>query len=131
MAPALRRQGHTASVCIFTSEEDGKPSRQRAVRRRCGKVRAEQDRLDRYARPLGTKAPTYSVTGLALSPGDITAPLAEDGPRQALFRQFHDFTGRGREAERAAEADADWREVLAAAEAEAGPPPGRVRIWAD
>ncbi len=84
--------------------------------------------------PWGTKAPTYSVWGWPCPWGDITAPLAEDGPRRALFRQFHtDFPLDGAEAERAAEADADWREVLAAAEelrarAAAGE---EVRIWAD
>ncbi len=171
---------HSVGIVFCTSEDGEKPSR-RAVRARLRKVRAEQDRLDRYAVPLGNKSsdvlclglalslgdiaaplaedgprralfrqfhtdfPRYAVPlgnkssdvlclGLALSLGDIAAPLAEDGPRRALFRQFHtDFPLDGAEAERAAEADADWREVLAAAEelrarAAAGE---EVRIWAD
>lgn len=124
---------HSVGIVFCTSEDGEKPSR-RAVRARLRKVRAEQDRLDRYAVPLGNKSSDVLCLGLALSLGDITAPLAEDGPRRALFRQFHtDFPLDGAEAERAAEADADWREVLAAAEelrarAAAGE---EVRIWAD
>ena len=107
---------HSVGIVFCTSEDGEKPSR-RAVRARLRKVRAEQDRLDRYAVPLGNKSSDVLCLGLALSLGDITAPLAEDGPRRALFRQFHtDFPLDGAEAERAAEADADWREVLAAAE---------------
>ena len=124
---------HSVGIVFCTSEDGEKPSR-RAVRARLRKVRAEQDRLDRYAVPLGNKSSDVLCLGLALSLGDIAAPLAEDGPRRALFRQFHtDFPLDGKEAERAAEADADWREVLAAAEelrarAAAGE---EVRIWAD
>lgn len=124
---------HSVGIVFCTSEDGEKPSR-RAVRARLRKVRAEQDRLDRYAVPLGNKSSDVLCLGLALSLGDITAPLAEDGPRRALFRQFHtDFPLDGKEAERAAEADADWREVLAVAEelrarAAAGE---EVRIWAD
>lgn len=79
-------------------------------------------------RPLGNKSSDVLCLGLALSLGDIAAPLAEDGPRRALFRQFHtDFPLDG------AEADADWREVLAAAEElRARAATGEeVRIWAD
>lgn len=124
---------HSVGTVFCTSEDGEKPSRW-AVRAQMRKVRAEQDRLDRYAVPLGNKSSDVLCLGLALSLGDITAPLAEDGPRRALFRQFHtDFPLDGAEAERAAEADADWREVLAAAEelrarAAAGE---EVRIWAD
>ena len=124
---------HSVGIAFCTSEDGEKPSR-RAVRAQMRKVRAEQDRLDRYAVPLGNKSSDVLCLGLALSLGDITAPLAEDGPRRALFRQFPpDFPLDGAEAERAAEADADWREVLAAAEelrarAAAGE---EVRIWAD
>ena len=101
---------HSVGIAFCTSEDGEKPSR-RAVRAQMRKVRAEQDRLDRYAVPLGNKSSDVLCLGLALSLGDIAAPLAEDGPRRALFRQFHtDFPLDG------AEADADWREVLAAAE---------------
>ena len=107
---------HSVGTVFCTSEDGEKPSRW-AVRAQMRKVRAEQDRLDRYAVPLGNKSSDVLCLGLALSLGDIAAPLAEDGPRRALFRQFHtDFPLDGKEAERAAEADADWREVLAAAE---------------
>ena len=100
---------HSVGIAFCTSEDGEKPSR-RAVRAQMRKVRAEQDRLDRYAVPLGNKSSDVLCLGLALSLGDITAPLAEDGPRRALFRQFHtDFPLDGAEAERAAEADADWR----------------------
>lgn len=124
---------HSVGIAFCTSEDGEKPSR-RAVRARLRKVRAEQDRLDRYAVPLGNKSSDVLCLGLALSLGDIAAPLAEDGPRRALFRQFHtDFPLDGAEAERAAEADADWREVLAAAEElRARAATGEeVRIWAD
>ena len=77
------------------------PSTMAAVRAQMRKVRAEQDRLDRYAVPLGNKSSDVLCLGLALSLGDIAAPLAEDGPRRALFRQFHtDFPLDGKEAER-------------------------------
>ena len=118
---------HSVGTVFCTSEDGEKPSR-RAVRAQMRKVRAEQDRLDRYAVPLGNKSSDVLCLGLALSLGDIAAPLAEDGPRRALFRQFHtDFPLDG------AEADADWREVLAAAEElRARAATGEeVRIWAD
>ena len=118
---------HSVGIAFCTSEDGEKPSR-RAVRAQMRKVRAEQDRLDRYAVPLGNKSSDVLCLGLALSLGDIAAPLAEDGPRRALFRQFHtDFPLDG------AEADADWREVLAAAEElRARAATGEeVRIWAD
>lgn len=79
---------HSVGIAFCTSEDGEKPSR-RAVRARLRKVRAEQDRLDRYAVPLGNKSSDVLCLGLALSLGDIAAPLAEDGPRRALFRQFH------------------------------------------
>lgn len=97
---------HSVGIAFCTSEDGEKPSR-RAVRARLRKVRAEQDRLDRYAVPLGNKSSDVLCLGLALSLGDIAAPLAE--------------------------ADADWREVLAAAEElRARAATGEeVRIWAD
>lgn len=70
---------HSVGIAFCTSEDGEKPSR-RAVRARLRKVRAEQDRLDRYAVPLGNKSSDVLCLGLALSLGDIAAPLAEDGP---------------------------------------------------
>ena len=72
---------HSVGIAFCTSEDGEKPSR-RAVRAQMRKVRAEQDRLDRYAVPLGNKSSDVLCLGLALSLGDITAPLAEDGPRR-------------------------------------------------
>ena len=72
---------HSVGIVFCTSEDGEKPSR-RAVRARLRKVRAEQDRLDRYAVPLGNKSSDVLCLGLALSLGDIAAPLAEDGPRR-------------------------------------------------
>ncbi|MFQ9918989.1 MAG: hypothetical protein ACLRWQ_24115 [Flavonifractor plautii] len=72
--------------------------------RRCGRCGPSQDRRGRrYAVPLGNKSSDVLCLGLALSLRDIAAPLAEDGPGEALFRQFHaDFPLDGAEAERAA-----------------------------
>ena len=99
---------HSVGIAFCTSEDGEKPSR-RAVRAQMRKVRAEQDRLDRYAVPLGNKSSDVLCLGLALSLGDITAPLAADGPRRALVRQVHThFPQDGAGAERAAVADADW-----------------------
>ena len=79
---------HSVGTVFCTSEDGEKPSR-RAVRAQMRKVRAEQDRLDRYAVPWGTKAPMYSVWGW-LCPWGTSPPLwRRDGPRRALFRQFH------------------------------------------
>ena len=66
---------HSVGIVFCTSEDGEKPSR-RAVRAQMRKVRAEQDRLDRYAVPLGNKSSDVLCLGLALSLGDITAPLA-------------------------------------------------------
>ena len=61
---------HSVGIVFCTSEDGEKPSR-RAVRARLRKVRAEQDRLDRYAVPLGNKSSDVLCLGLALSLGDI------------------------------------------------------------
>lgn len=124
---------HSVGTVFCTSEDGEKPSP-------LGSQGADAEGAGRagpagqVCRPPGEQKLRRTRLGLALSLGDIAAPLAEDGPRRALFRQFHtDFPLDGKEAERAAEADADWREVLAAAEElRAGPPAGEeVRIWAD
>lgn len=74
---------HSVGIVFCTSEDGEKPSR-RAVRARLRKVRAEQDRLDRYAVPLGNKSSDVLCLGLALSLGDIAAPLAEELTRPVL-----------------------------------------------
>ena len=110
---------HSVRIVFCTSGGRGKPSR-RAVRARLRKVRAEQDRLDRYAVPWGTKAPTYSAWGW-LYPWGTSPPLwRRTDPRQALFRQFHRLpAGRGG-------GRRGLEEVLAAAEELGpGPLPGR------
>lgn len=57
---------HSVGIAFCTSEDGEKPSR-RAVRARLRKVRAEQDRLDRYAVPLGNKSSDVLCLGLARS----------------------------------------------------------------
>ena len=61
---------HSVGIAFCTSEDGEKPSR-RAVRARLRKVRAEQDRLDRYAVPLGNKSSDVLCLGLALALGVV------------------------------------------------------------
>ncbi len=84
---------HSVGTVFCTSEDGEKPSR-RAVRAQMRKVRAEQDRLDRYAVPLGNKSSDVLCLGLALSLGDIAAPLAEDGRCSGSSTPTSRWTGR-------------------------------------
>ena len=127
-----KKTGHSGLVFFYKKGE--KPSR-REIRRYRKQLEREEAERERRAVPLGNEPSDVLGLELALSVGDIAAPLTGDGPRREVLRRMHlDFPLPGADAARVeAGAEQNWRWAMEALEAlktraAAGE---AVRIWAD
>ena len=89
MAQHCGGKGRHSVGTVFCTSEDGEKPPRRAVRAQMREGAGRAGPAGQVCRPPGEQKPDVLCLGLALSLGDIAAPLAEDGPRRALFRQFH------------------------------------------